>query len=234
MHMRKTVVYIIPSFLLFAILLGGYLYIDHLLSLPFRTTNDALHDRNSDFNLDFLIPGGFHIDEGMTIEDVARVRMKKEKVFYEKWTHAILDLIPLEYRYIANLIFFLFWLLCFMTFFRVFTFMGYYRSLRVSLFCGGATYYFMPDFAPGTGEDTLLVGLILSFLTGRGLIVWRKGKKAKKEKEEKEKKEVRKAAERTGRARRDDFWTAHSEEIDDLKSPPKDDSTPKISVLTGC
>ena len=174
---RKQVVFVIPSFLLFVILLGGYLYIDHLLSLPFRATNDALHQRNSDFNLDFLIPGGVYIDEDMTIEDVAKVRMKREKAFYERWTQAIFDLIPVEYRYLANLIFFLFWLLCFMTFFRVFTFMGYSRSLRTSLLFGSLTYYFMPDFAPGSGEDSLLVGLVLSFITGRWIVLRRKRKK---------------------------------------------------------
>jgi hypothetical protein len=175
--MQRKIIQIIILLLVASICLSGFLIARHILHLPFRPTNDALHKKNSAFTLDFLIPSGTHLDETVTIGEVIKIRFTKEKTPYEKVLRAILDLIPHRYRFLANLFLFLFWFLCFMTLFRVFTFMGYGRSFRVSLLCGGITYYFMPDFSPGKGDDTLFIGLPLLIILLRAYIHRREEKR---------------------------------------------------------
>jgi hypothetical protein len=175
--MQRKIIQIIILLLVASICLSGFLIARHILHLPFRPTNDTLHKKNSAFTLDFLIPSGTHLDEAITIGEVIKIRFTKEKTPYEKVLRAILDLIPHRYRFLANLFLFLFWFLCFMTLFRVFTFMGYGRSFRVSLLCGGITYYFMPDFSPGKGDDTLFIGLPLLIILLRTYIHRREEKR---------------------------------------------------------
>ena len=146
----------------------------HILQLPFRPTNDALHREGAAVTLDFLIPGGTYLDEKVTIGEVIKIGLKKTSSPFEKVLRPFSELIPPPYRYLGNIILFFFWTLSFLTFFRVFTFMGYGRALRVSLFFGGVTYYFMPDFSPGSGEDILFVGFPLLIILFRSYLVRRK------------------------------------------------------------
>ena len=159
--MQRKILQVIIILLLASVFLSGFLLARHILHLPFRPTNDALHQKKSAFTLDFLIPSGTYLDEKITIGEVIKIRFIKEKTPYKKVLRAFFDLIPHRYRFLANLFLFLFWFLCFMTLFRVFTFMGYGRSLRGSLLFGGITYYFMPDFSPGNNDDILFIGLPL-------------------------------------------------------------------------
>jgi len=168
--MQRKIHQAIILILLASVCLSGFLIVKHILNLPFRSTNDALHKKKSAFTLDFLIPSGTYIDETVTIGEVIKIRFTKEKSPYKKVLRAIFDLIPHRYRFLANLFLFLFWFLCFMTFFRVFTFMGYGRSLRGSLLFVGITYYFMPDFSPGNGDDILFIGLPLLIILLRAYI----------------------------------------------------------------
>ncbi|MBW2064356.1 MAG: hypothetical protein JRJ03_05425, partial [Deltaproteobacteria bacterium] len=154
----------------------GFLAVRHVLQLPFRATNDALHKRDSAFTLDFLIPSGTYIDEKMTIGQVARIRFKKESSFYEKVLMALSEQIPQKYRYTADLFLFLFWCFLFMTFFRVFTFMGYARTLRTSLLFGALSYYFMPDFTPGKNDDAIFIGFALLIIVLRFILKKRRKK----------------------------------------------------------
>ena len=66
---------------------------------------------------------------------------------------ALFNQIPPRYRVIGNLALFLFWVLCYLTFLRVFTFLGYGRALRTSLLLAGITYYFMPEPMSGVLDD---------------------------------------------------------------------------------
>ena len=143
--------------LIASLCLGGYLIARHTLKLQFRPTNDALHQRGSGLTLDFLIPAGTYLDKRITIGEVLQIRFKKEGSFFEKVLRAIAGLIPPRYRMAADLLLFCFWSFCFMALFRVFTFMRYGSSLRASLLLGGITYYFMPDFSPGKGDDILSI-----------------------------------------------------------------------------
>jgi hypothetical protein len=155
--MRRFTLQLLLLLLLTSLCLAGYLTARHILKLPFRATNDALHQRSSGFTLDFLIPAGTYLDKRITIGEVIQIRFKKEKSIYERVIRAISDLIPHRYRLFADLFLFSFWFFCFMALFRVFTFMGYSRALRASLLLGGITYYFMPDFSPGKGDDILFI-----------------------------------------------------------------------------
>jgi len=171
---KKFIFQVLILVLLAAICGSGYLFIRHLMNLPFRATNDFLHEKKSALTLDFLIPGSTYIDEKMNVGDVIKLRFKKEKTFYERIFTAFSDLIPAGYRYVASILFFVFWSLLFMTFFRIFTFMGYGRALRGSLFLGGITYYYMPDVTPGKMDDVIFVGIpiliiLLRMFIRRGL-----------------------------------------------------------------
>ena len=176
--MKSTIFQIIILFLLASLCLSGFLLVRHILRLPFRSTNDVLHKRGSAFSLDFLIPSGTYIDEKITIGEVIKLRISKERPFYERVLRAFFGIIPPRYRYLADFFLFFFWLLCFMTFFRVFTFMGYGRALRGSLLLGGVTYYFMPDFSPGRSDDIAFIGLsLLIILLPKYILRWKKRRK---------------------------------------------------------
>jgi hypothetical protein len=165
--MRKFSLQIVLIALLAGFCLGGYFTAQHILDLPFRSTNDALHQKDTGFTLDFLIPAGTHIDERMTIGEVIHIRFKKEQSIYERALRAVSGLIPPRYRLVADLILFCFWLFAFMVIFRIFSFMGYGRSLRLSLLLGGITYYFMPDFSPGRLDDLVFLGAPLVIIVVR-------------------------------------------------------------------
>jgi hypothetical protein len=137
------------------------------LGLPFRHTNDLLHQKGSPITLDFLIPAATYVDDRMTIEEVIKVRFTKERAIHEKWLRSLLSIVPERYRHLANLVLFGFWFFCFMTFFRVFTFMGYWRAFRVSLIMAGVTYAFMPDLVPGSRDDFVFVALPATLVVGR-------------------------------------------------------------------
>lgn len=165
--MRRFTLQMLLLVLLASLCLGGYLTARHIFKLPFRPTNDSLHQRGSAFTLDFLIPVGTYLDEKITIGEVIQIRFKKEKSIYERVLRVISDLIPPRYRLLADLLLFCFWFFCFMTLIRVFTFMGYGRSLRASLLLGGITYYFMPDFSPGRLDDGVFLGIPLLIIAIR-------------------------------------------------------------------
>ncbi len=157
--MQKTAFQIILLLFLASLILSGFLVLRHTLNLPFNSTNAALHERSSTFNLDFLIPAGTYIDERMTIGEVMKVRFKKQRSFYERVLRGISGLLPARYRYLGDVLMFFFWSFLYMTFLRVFTFMGYGRALRWSLILGGVTYYFMPDLSPGRIDDIIFIAI---------------------------------------------------------------------------
>ncbi len=174
--MKRKIPVAIFLLLLVSSLFAGYMITRHLLSLPFRSTNDALHKKKSAFNLDFLIPAGTHLDEKVTIGEVIKARVDKESPFYRKWLQAIFDLVPVKVLYLADLFLFAFWIFVSMAFFRVFTFMGYGKALRCSLLFGGVLYFFMPDFTPGMWDDFILIGFPLLLIIARLLFLYRKKK----------------------------------------------------------
>ena len=155
-------------------LVCGYLLADHILNLPFRPTNDELHRMDSAVALDFLIPAGTYLDEKMTIREVVKIKIDQAAPRYRRAASFLSDTIPLRYRSVANLVLFLFWSFLFITFLRLFTFLGYARALRYSLLLGGASYYFMPDFSPGIVDDTIFFLLPLSIFLFRFYVNRRK------------------------------------------------------------
>lgn len=136
-----------------------YFLVLQMLKLPFRATNDMLHKNESVMVLDFLIPEGTYLDEKTTIGEVIMIRYKKNASFYETSLERLMELIPDRLRYAADAALFFFWSFIYMTFFRVFTFIGYGRAARISLLLGGGTYYFMPDFSRGRIDDILFLSL---------------------------------------------------------------------------
>lgn len=176
--MKKAVFQLILVLVFISLCLGVFLLTKHILQLPFRATNDALHKEGAAMTLDFLIPGGTYLDEKATIGEVIKIGLEKTSSPFEKTLQSLSELIPPGYRYLGDLLLFFFWTLSFLTFFRVFTFMGYGRALRASLLLGGVTYYFMPDFSPGSREDILFVGFPLLIIFFRFYLIRRR--KAKK------------------------------------------------------
>lgn len=64
-----------------------------------------------------------------------------------------------------------------MTFFRVFTFLGYGRALRASLLLGGVTYYFMPDLSVGSVDDALFLAIPVLLILLRLVFIRRRRKR---------------------------------------------------------
>jgi hypothetical protein len=155
--MKKGIFQLILILVLACLCVGGFFLGRHILQLPFRASNDALHKDGAPITLDSLIPGGAYIDEKATIGDVIRIRLKKTSGPFDKLLHTVSDQIPPRYRYLGNVLLFFFWTLCFLSFLRVFTFMGYGRALRISLLLGGIVYYFLPDLSPGWNDDLVFV-----------------------------------------------------------------------------
>lgn len=155
--MKKGILQAVLVLVLLALGGGIYLVGQHILSLPFVATNKALHENNSALTLDFLIPAGTYLDEKLSISEVIQLRLKKQNDPFEKLLRTVCAPIPPGYRFLTNVLLFCFWTVCYLTLFRVFTFMGYGRALRGSLFLGGLTYYFMPDVWPGKGDDILFL-----------------------------------------------------------------------------
>jgi len=162
--MQIKIYQVILILVLASLFISGFLIARYILNLPFRPANDELHNRESPVTLDFLIPGGAYLDEKITIGEVIQIRINKETPRYKKVAEVVSDLIPVKYRYLADLLLFLFWSLLFVTFLRVFTFISYSRALRGSLFLGGTTYYFMPDFSLGKADDFVFMGLPLTVI----------------------------------------------------------------------
>jgi hypothetical protein len=175
--MKKIAPQIVLLALFVIFLLSGVIVVKHFLGLPFRATNDALHQNDSLIVLDFLIPAGMHIDQYMTIAEVLKIRVTKKTSPFEKTLHSVSQLISPKYRYLADLLLFFFWSFVFMTFLRIFTFMGYGRALRVSLMMGGVSYYFMPDFSPGRIDDVIFLVIALFIILLR---MYSRKKKKKK------------------------------------------------------
>jgi hypothetical protein len=175
--MKRTIFPIALLLILAFACLGGYLLVTHVLALPFRATNDALHKQESPVTLDFLIPAGVHIDEKMTVKEVMNLRLEKRTDAYDKFLKSISGLFPPNYLYVGDGLLFIFWTFLYLVFLRVFTFAGYGRALRLSLLLGGVTYYFMPDFSPGKVDDAIFVGVPVLIIIGRAYLSF--GKKRK-------------------------------------------------------
>lgn len=168
--MKRTIFQILLLVTLSIFFVSGFLFVNHILKLPFGITNEALHRNGSAFTLDFLIPAGTYIDKTLTIGDVIKIRTNSQASLYESLLGSIADLIPIRYRHVADFIVFLFWTFLFMTFLRIFTFIGYGRALRVSLLLGGLMYYFMPDFSPGKTDDAVFIGIPLLIIILRAYV----------------------------------------------------------------
>lgn len=172
--MKRIIFQILLLLLLASACLGGSFLVRHILGLPFRALNDTLHREGAPITLDFLIPAGVHIDEKITIKEVLQIRLKKRTGTVEKLVKSISRAVPQEYLFIADTILFFFWTFLYFTFLRVFTFAGYGRALRVSLFLGGCTYYFMPDFSPGKTDDVIFFCAPLLIVAVRAYFSFRK------------------------------------------------------------
>jgi hypothetical protein len=176
--MKRAIIQSLLLIFLVTACLGGYVLARHLLQLPFRRVNDALHQKKSSINLDFLIPAGTYINDKMTIKEVLEARFRKKTGFIETTLESLSHLIPRYYLYVADFVLFGSWVFLYLTFLRVFTFMGYGRALRVSVFLGGCTYYFMPDFTPGKTDDVSIMLMVFLILGTRAYLVRKRKKKS--------------------------------------------------------
>ncbi len=173
--MKKTFAQITLLLLLLAFCVTAVVLVRQVLRLPFGPTNDNFHKIGSAFTLDRLIPAGTYIDSTMTIQDVAMIRFQQETSTVRTALESLSGLIPLRYRLLLDLVQFFFWAFLWMTFFRVFTFMGYGRAIRASLLMAGLLYYFMPDFTPGKMDDAVFLGVPLLIILVR-IYLYRKKK----------------------------------------------------------
>jgi hypothetical protein len=178
MVLRSKILWAILSFVsLIAISSVVYTGFRKILSLPFRQTNDLLHEQDFPITLDFLIPAGLHIDETITVKEVLHYRLHKPSQKFNLVLSKVSESIPVRYRVTATTVCFLFWTLLFLVFFRIFTWMRYITALFISFLFGAVVYFFMPDFIMGRIDDSIFLGWALALL---GLRWWmRRYKKMK-------------------------------------------------------
>jgi hypothetical protein len=161
---------------LIAIISVFYTGFRKILSLPFRQTNDLLHEQGFPLTLDFLIPAGLYIDETITVKEILHYRLNKPRKRLDLFLSKISESIPVKYRVTATTVFYLFWTLLFLVFFRIFTWMRYITALFISFLFGATVYFFMPDFIMGKIDDSIFLGWALALL---GLRWWTKRKSVK-------------------------------------------------------
>ena len=177
MVIRAKILWTVLSLVsLIAIISVFYIGFRKILSLPFRQTNDLLHAQGFPLTLDLLIPEGRYIDEAMTVKEVLHYRLHKPSKKYHLFLSKISENIPVKYRVTATTVFYLFWTLLFLVFFRIFTWMRYTTALFISFLFGAVVYFFMPDFIIGKIDDSIFVGWALALL---GLRLWIKRKNMK-------------------------------------------------------
>jgi hypothetical protein len=177
MMIRAKVLWAVLSLVsLIAIISVFYLGFRKILSLPFRQTNDLLHEQGFPLTLDFLIPAGFHIDEKIKVQEVLHHRLSRPSKKLDIFLSKISESIPVKYRVTATTVFYLFWTLLFLVFFRIFTWMRYTTALFISFLFGATVYFFMPDFIMGKIDDSIFLGWALTLL---GLRWWMKRKNVK-------------------------------------------------------
>ena len=134
-----------------------------VFSMPFRATNDALHRQEAPITLDFLIPGGTHIDDKMTIGQVIKIRFEKPKGRMNSFIQKVSKQIPFKYRFLGTSALYLFWTFLFLVFFRIFTWMRYVLALSISFLAGSLVYFFMPDLVLGRIDDVGFLGWAIAF-----------------------------------------------------------------------
>jgi hypothetical protein len=177
MVIRAKILWTVLSLVsLIAIISVFYIGFRKILSLPFRQTNDLLHAQGFPLTLDLLIPEGRYIDETMTVKEVLHYRLHKPSKKYHLFLSKVSENIPVKYRVTATTVFYLFWTLLFLVFFRIFTWMRYTTALFISFLFGAVVYFFMPDFIIGKIDDSIFVGWALALL---GLRLWMKRKNVK-------------------------------------------------------
>ena len=159
----KTIVAVVSLLFIGAGLGVIYFACQKMLSLPFRETNDSLHRQGAVITLDFLIPGGVHIDEKMTLGEVLLIRFGKPRGRLNKFARDASESIPLKYRLLGTSVLYLFWTFLFLVFFRIFTWMSYIRALIISFFAGALVYFFMPDLILGRVDDAIIWGWTIAF-----------------------------------------------------------------------
>ncbi len=171
---KKIVFQLVLLVVVAALCLGGFFFVQRILHIPFRSANDALHEKDAALTLDFLIPAGTHIDKKITIGEVLKIRLTEKSSPFEAAVRTLSKQIPTSYIWLGNLLLFFFWTFCALTLLRIFTFMGYGRALRTSLLLGGCAYYFMPDFSPYSRVDVLFVACPLLLILSRFFWIRRK------------------------------------------------------------
>ena len=164
MTSKTKILLSVVSLLCFLIILGTiYFTCQKIFSMPFRSTNDALHKEGAPITLDSLIPGGIHIDEKMTIGQVVRMRFEKPRGRFNRFIQRISKSIPLKYRFLGAMVLYVFWTFLFLVFFRIFTWIRYIVALGISFLAGALVYFFMPDFILGKVDDVGFLGWAITF-----------------------------------------------------------------------
>jgi len=164
MTSKTKILLSVVSLLCFIIILGTvYFTCQKISSMPFRSTNDALHKEGAPITLDSLIPAGIHIDEKMTIGQVVRMRFEKPRGRFNRFIQKISESIPLKYRFLGTMVLYVFWTFLFLIFFRIFTWIRYIVALSISFLAGALVYFFMPDFILGRVDDVVFLGWAITF-----------------------------------------------------------------------
>jgi hypothetical protein len=88
---------------------GAFFFLERILQIPFRSANDALHEKGTALTLDVLIPAGTHIHKKMTVGEVLKIRLANKSSPFEAAARAVSSQIPPSYIWLGNLLLFFSW-----------------------------------------------------------------------------------------------------------------------------
>jgi hypothetical protein len=168
---RKALRTVAALLMIFLFISGCYFVSARLLALPFRKTNDLLHQQKAPLTLDFLIPAGTYIDEKMSIEEVMGLRLRNPNNKINTIIEKVSQAIPTKYRMLGTGMLYFFWVFVSFSFFRIVTWMRYATALAAAFLAGAFMYYFMPDLVAGKMDDAIFAGWALFFAM---LLKWRR------------------------------------------------------------
>jgi hypothetical protein len=101
----------------------------------------------------------------MTVQDVVMIRFQQETSTVRTALESLSGLIPIRYRLLLDLLQFFFWAFLWMTFFMVFTFMGYGRAIMDMPVVGHLPSLSLQSFRPRTRRLRTFSNRLSSYLS---------------------------------------------------------------------
>lgn len=189
-EIRRYVVRTLAALMAALVIIATLAGITHVgLNLNFKKTHDFLAKHDLGWITETIYPHPKLVGPEFTIGQVISERWKTRLTWLEQAAVKVDEMIGLRMQIILRVVFWLWLCFVFMTFFRVFTFMGYTRSLRTALFMGALFYAMLPNPTRTTWDEYTFLSI------GAGIIllrfIWVRSRRRKKLVEERVEEEIK-------------------------------------------